>query len=73
MVVEITQMLTALKKEIYCVVYYNFRHNFVPCPCLFVTSSGTIDYDDDYNSSDKSITVPAFNPATLYLLIFRSF
>jgi len=27
---EISKMLIAVKKEIYCVIYYNFRHTFVP-------------------------------------------
>jgi len=26
----ITKMLIGLKKLIYCVIYYNFRHTFVP-------------------------------------------
>jgi len=28
---KITKMLIAVKKEICCAIYYNFRHNFVPC------------------------------------------
>ena len=31
---EISKMLIAVKKIIYCVVYYNFRHTFVPCRVL---------------------------------------
>jgi len=27
---EITKMLMAVKKLIYCIIYYNFRHTFVP-------------------------------------------
>jgi len=27
---EISKMLVSLKKWIYCVIYYNFQHTFVP-------------------------------------------
>jgi len=34
---EITKMLIAVKKLIYCVIYYIFWHTFVPCvlPSVF--------------------------------------
>ena len=56
---EITKMLIAFKKNKFIVIYYNFRHTFVPYWCIGVSTYRTQSAFKTYAISDITLKLEA--------------